>query len=216
MSLPHVADTASREDPAQVVHSQKPDVFKALTDREIELAIWHRAVDPALAAWTEQLSDGPSPHGRFRAPVPVIADTLLALFDHKGVKRSEGALAFITDATDLARRFSAITGDRDVDVRVDHIQHDACWKFHRDCVPLRLICTYYGPGTEYVPLTQSDAALAAQRDYDGPLEHMPRYAVALFKGSKDSQNGIVHRSPPIADQGLSRLMLCLNSPTAFG
>jgi hypothetical protein len=55
-------------------------------------------------------------------------------------------------------------------------------------------------------------ALREQRDYRGPMEELPRFAVALFKGSRADrpEDGIVHRSPPIAGTGQCRLVLYLN------
>jgi hypothetical protein len=62
------------------------------------------------------------------------------------------------------------------------VRHDACWKFHRDYVHLRLLTTYFGPATQIVPVSDAERTLLRQRDYDGPYLPMPAHTVALFKG----------------------------------
>ena len=82
-------------------------------------------------------------------------------------------------------------------------------------MPLRLICNYRGPATQWVPPEAREVALAALRDYAGPLRELPRFAAALSKGAlAPGQVGVVHRSPPIAGTGQTRLFLCLNEPSS--
>ena len=82
-------------------------------------------------------------------------------------------------------------------------------------MPFRLITTYIGPGTEYVDPADAGRALDDQRDYTGPLNRVPAFGVAVFKGSSGpSGMGVVHRSPPIAGTGLHRLVLCVNAPSS--
>jgi hypothetical protein len=108
---------------------------------------------------------------------------------------------------DLIERFAALAGSPEVDVRIQHIRNNACKKFHRDYVRLRLICCYHGPTTEWVPSDHAEDALDCQEAYAGPLNHFPRFAVAMFKGH---EQGVVHRSPAIVGTGKTRFLLCLN------
>ena len=102
----------------------------------------------------------------------------------------------------------------EVDIRLETIRHDACWKFHRDHVPARLLTTYRGPGTEWVHPRDGAAALSEQKSFRGRIERFPEHSVGLFKGSRGgSRAGIVHRSPPVALSGEVRLFLCLNLPS---
>ena len=98
-----------------------------------------------------------------------------------------------------------------VDVRLERISHDSCWKFHRDCVEARLLTTYCGSATEWVQPIHAEQALREQKSYNGPLERLRVHDVAIFKGNRAGPNsGIVHRSPPIVGTGQTRLLLCLN------
>jgi hypothetical protein len=60
-----------------------------------------------------------------------------------------------------------------------------------------------------------DKALQAQRAYLGPIVQLPAFAVALFKGDQVTEgSGVLHRSPPIAGTGMTRLVLCMDGPSA--
>jgi len=44
---------------------------------------------------------------------------------------------------------------------------------------------------------------------------LPAFAVALFKGEQAAEGtGVLHRSPPIAGTGMTRLVLCVDGPSA--
>ncbi len=46
----------------------------------------------------------------------------------------------------------------------------------------------------------------------GPLYELPRFAVALAKGSARGDRSLVHRSPPIEGSGVTRLFVAMNAP----
>jgi hypothetical protein len=117
----------------------------------------------------------------------------------------------IADIAGLAANFARIAALRRVDLRLEAIDHDSCWRFHRDRVGLRLNATYRGPGTQWPPLELAARASRAQRRYRGALNELPRFAVGLFKGERRADAAaILHRSPPVAGSGITRLFLCLN------
>jgi hypothetical protein len=91
----------------------------------------------------------------------------------------------------------------------------ACRRWHRDCVPLRLICTCRGPGTLWMPPPLGPWALAqADDDLEQQAHVFEAGDVALFKGcgwaGQTHDNGIVHRSPRIEGTGQTRLVLVLD------
>ena len=128
------------------------------------------------------------------------------------------------DVTQLLARFVALAETPRVRIALRAVQTDACRKFHVDFVHMRLITTYVGPGTEWLPHH------AARREV---LEHPPdcpcdanqaivrarravRHArtgdVLLMKGERHGHGaGTVHRSPPIEAAGATRLVLTLTS-----
>ena len=98
-----------------------------------------------------------------------------------------------------------------------------CPKFHVDKVPCRLITTYTGVATEWLPHDRvnrrflgpnSPSIVGAQPGIceSGDIEILETGAVALLKGESWEGNegcGLVHRSPSIAE-GRKRLLLTID------
>ncbi|MBM3515634.1 MAG: DUF1826 domain-containing protein, partial [Alphaproteobacteria bacterium] len=136
-------------------------------------------------------------------------------FDKCGVPQGDIRNLLFSDVDELVSAFARITQSDLVDVRLERVSNDACWKFHRDCVEARLLTTYRGATTEWVQPIHAGQALRQQKQFEGPVERLLIHDVAIFKGSCAGEgSGIVHRSPPIAGTGRTRLLLCLNTPSA--
>jgi hypothetical protein len=106
--------------------------------------------------------------------------------------------ALRTDIAMLAKRFAAFMGTTSLRIRLEGVTGNACRKLHVDNTDLRLITTYFGPGTEY----------------GDPLQRIPCGAVALFKGRLFAAGHDLcwHRSPQIEGTGLTRLVLVIDTP----
>ncbi len=115
--------------------------------------------------------------------------------------------ALARDAGMLARRFAAVAGCGEVALRLERVEGDACSRFHADYVPLRLITTYAGPGTEWRLAGKTDA----DPDADSVIHRMQVGHVGLFKGRRSAPIGLLHRSPPIAGSGRQRLVLIVDA-----
>lgn len=187
------------------------------------LVIWQRQISSCIFDWLSDISPQNWPHGQVIARPDQLNTALLDLFgadlfeaEQFGAEQESAASAahmLRQDITQLGQLYAAIAKSDQVDIRLKVIQHDACWKFHLDNVALRLVTTYIGASTQYVVPELSKQALSEQKAYNGPLENIPEQAVAIFKGSRSaSDNGIVHRSPPIKGTGQTRLFLSINSP----
>ena len=118
--------------------------------------------------------------------------------------------AVAQDAEHLARRFAPIAGCAQIAVRLEGVTGDSCRRFHADYVPVRLITTYVGPGTQW--------RIGGE---DAPVHDIATGAVALFKGRAWApETTLLHRSPPIAGTGTHRLVLVIDvaqdtEPQAF-
>lgn len=167
-----------------------------------------RALPQRFAAWLSALPPAQWPDGRFFAHVRNVHPGVLELFAQCGTPLDDMGAWWADDVAARARDFAAIAGDDCVDVRLERVTGNACSKFHRDHVPVRLVSTYFGPGTELVPAGYEARALAEQTGYRGPLERLDPGEIAVFRGGAD---GVLHRSPPVANTGVSRAMLCLNT-----
>jgi hypothetical protein len=202
-------DVAPSDSP--IVEGPARAILDEILDESVALAVWTREVPTELAAWLDALPPEHLPDGRFVCEPEEIPARLAILCDQAGLGDGRGRALLIDDIAGLAASFAAIAGAARVDLRLEALDHDSCWRFHRDLVGLRLNATYRGPGTQWPPLHLAARALRAQRRYRGALNELPLFAAGLFKGERRAgRAAILHRSPPIAGSGTTRLFLCLN------
>lgn len=191
------------------------DGLAAIDRPGTQLVIWRRARPLRLQTWLDHLEASCLPDTRIFVRPRDLRPALQPHLDACGVPPGEMRDLLIRDVDDLVSTFAMITRTDFVDVRLERVSDDACWRFHRDCVEARLLTTYRGPATEWVQPVHAECALREQKRFKGPLEHLRTHDVAIFKGScAGPGSGIVHRSPPIAGTGRTRLLLCLNTRSA--
>lgn len=201
---------AIRSDP-QVVQGRDEATLHRAREDDVALAIWHRPQPVALAHWLDHLPADRLPEGHFIGPAACVPKRLSALCDLVALEDSASRREFVADVARLAGAFASLAGGSGVDLRLEAVDHDSCWRFHRDHVGYRLNATYRGPATQWAPPELGDRALKGQRRYRGPINELPRFAAGLFKGVTRAGTGaIVHRSPPVVGSGQTRLFLCLN------
>lgn len=195
----------------QVVEGSDEGALRRIREDSVALAVWHRSPSENLPSWLDALPADRLPEGHFVGPAACVPARLSTLCDLVEVEDGPDRRAFIKDVARLARSFATLTGSPDVDLRLEAVDHDSCWRFHRDHVGYRLNATYRGPGTQWLRPEHAVRALRSQRRYRGPLHELPRFAAGLFKGvARAGDRAIVHRSPPVAGTSRTRLFLCLN------
>ncbi|MEM7161203.1 MAG: DUF1826 domain-containing protein [Bacteroidota bacterium] len=99
------------------------------------------------------------------------------------------------------------------------IETDMCRKFHTDINDLRLLCTYYGPGTLWIPDECIDQQVLQKNNGRGDIlvaekdiQQASIGDVLIMKGALyPDANPLMHRSPPIEDQATSRLLLRIDT-----
>ena len=188
-----------------------PDGLVAVQRPGTQLVIWQRALPSRLHSWLDRIDASCLPDTRILVRPGDLRAALQPHFDDCGLPQGDLRDLFVQDVGDLVSTFSKVTRSDLVDVRLERVSHDACWKFHRDCVEARLLTTYRGPATEWVQPVHGERALREQKRFRGPLERLGIHDVAIFKGScAGPGSGIVHRSPAVAGTGRTRLLLCLN------
>ncbi|MBX3494321.1 MAG: DUF1826 domain-containing protein [Parvibaculum sp.] len=158
-----------------------------------------RAGPPGIAEWLDGLPPEALPEARFVAR-PADVAVLLPAACGNGLR---------DDIAALAHGFAERAACREIEVRLEAVDNDACRLFHRDHVAIRLLTTYRGPGTEWIVPDEAERALGLQDKFDGAIERLPRFAVGMFSGKEHPRGGVVHRSPRVAGTGTVRLLLCL-------
>lgn len=133
--------------------------------------------------------------------------------------------ALTADMIHLVEIFSMLTGAVEVGLRLHVLNGAMCPRFHTDRVLLRLICTYLGPGTEWLDNGNvrrdrlghradgvSDLESGAIID-SAEIKQMPAGAIGLFKGEAwagAAGHAAVHRSPAVQDVG-PRLLFTIDA-----
>lgn len=210
-----VLDQVAASWPAHAVRSATPDMLGAILMPHINLAIWERddppeVPDPALLDEIDDID--------FTGSTGEMSDLAREALEAAGYP----ATCLDPLARDIARnaaRLAELLDRETVTVRLEMIETDACRRFHADYVSVRLIATLAGPGTQW--LDADDAALlqAGTAPTALAVREIATGHVALFKGREWAPgSAIVHRSPPIADTGVRRLVLVIDpaSPVTDG
>lgn len=206
-------DLAARQ--PSILHGASPTVLDRICERGVGLCLWQRIAPAEIRRSLDALEIGDLPHGRVLARRRHVEAAVASILGSTPLAGAPLERFLVEDIAMLAACFARIAATDLIDVRLETVGHDACWKFHRDRSRLRLITTYRGAGTQIVPSANVDEALQAQRAYLGPIVQLPVFAVALFKGDQATEGtGVLHRSPPIAGTGTTRLVLCVDSPSA--
>ncbi len=94
------------------------------------------------------------------------------------------------------------------------IEHAMCPKWHIDKVPIRMLCTYEGPGTEWLEDQGVECSkLSDPTVVDAACQRAVAGEVVLLKGALWQGNeagGAIHRSPAIADEAGRRTIVTLD------
>ncbi len=136
-----------------------------------------------------------------------------------------GYQAWLADVKLLTQAFCELFGQRETGLRLRTLDKAMCPRFHVDRVPVRMICSYGGIGTEWLPehaLNRSRLGMGGCGLPDAEsglitdptaIRKMPAYAVGLMKGEHWEGNeglGLVHRSPTPTAVQPRRLLLTLD------
>ena len=195
------AARALREDMSRdgaVVMDDDQMVLQRILDPDVHLAVWQRRAARDLAGlegldW-DAIAD-------IDQDVPVVA---LASAIPEAL-RSAGypdVVALADAIVPLASDFAALMACEALRIRLDVTETDACRKFHADQVTLRLLMPLVGPGTQWVH---------ANAEPQVPEGELQIGDVGLFKGRVWAEEPVIlHRSPPIAAMGITRLLLVID------
>ncbi len=194
-----------------------PDVLQYVMNPDVNLALWQRPVKTEIMRELSTLQAGHLRDVRHRTSLISFDDDICTLLLQQGLD-PQGFINLRADMHQLAELLGDVSRCREFIFRLVTIDSDECCRFHLDRTPLRLICTYQGPGTEWLTDRQVDrAALARCASNDaitrfGESSQFEHFWVGILKGDPGNLGqGLVHRSPPIAGSGQIRVLFCLDT-----
>ncbi|MEM1198479.1 MAG: DUF1826 domain-containing protein [Pseudomonadota bacterium] len=184
---------------------ERPEDLGGFLAPGVAAAVWNREVGVGFQAWIDAIPPAQLPSCRMIVKPDAVFDAVLEVCDQAAMPDTPLREWFVADIALLAANFARLTGAPYMRVRLDVVTTDACRKFHLDAVTARLVCTYRGPGTHY--------GIARDGADPDPVDAVPTGAPILLRGSlwpEPPVSGLVHRSPPIAGTGKTRLVLVLD------
>ncbi|UVM55962.1 DUF1826 domain-containing protein [Pseudomonas sp. B21-012] len=191
-----------------------PQVLTEALQDGVNLAVWQRRLPVQIEDYARLLLSLNQPLGESRV---IELDEQQQLPDLSGLLGGyadlEGHVAFVTDVAWLVAAYACLLDARRVGLRLQALGNAMCPRFHVDHVPLRLLSTYAGPGSEWLGEGAIDRTqLAREQPHAEAIRQLAEGEVALLKGEKwlgNQGGGLVHRSPALAN-GERRLILSLD------
>jgi len=133
------------------VAGETPQILAEVLQDGVNLAVWRRRLPAQLQDFAELVLSLGQPLADQRVievdeqRPPVLPDLLREAADLHGYE------SFVADVTWLVAAYTCLVGARRVGLRLRVLDGPMCPRFHVDNVPLRLLTTYVGPGSEWLP-----------------------------------------------------------------
>ena len=173
----------------------------------VQVCSWRRTLDPRMEAYL----DGASASG-FAPSIETLPPHERARLD--GLPSGDGRGALLDDIASLTEILHELVDCPAVGLRCTPVDGTMCPRWHVDRVPLRMLCTYRGPGTEWLEDQGVDRnALTRSAVADGACRRADAGELVLLKGALWQDNdglGAVHRSPAVEAGGEPRILLTLD------
>ena len=199
------------------VQGETPGALTRVLDDGVNLAVWQRQLPAHIADFGSLLLSLNDPLAEslvLELPGDDTDPNLHGLAS--GFSDLEGYEGFIADVSWLVSAFACLLGAKRVGLRLRVLDKAMCPRFHVDHVPVRLITTYCGIGSQWLKEGAMDRRQLGKAEVEPQdnslIEQIASGEVALLKGEKWHGNegfGLIHRSPQLAC-GERRLILTLD------
>jgi len=210
-------------DPAhyqQAAEGSEPKILSDIYQENTNIAIWQRSLSTKLAeAAKAVLLSNPSLQISI-AVTPHNAEAILA----ETLGSTEFTDILSKDIARLVDMFCYLFEIKHVGLRLAVLNRAMCPRFHVDRVPCRLMTTYQGVASEWLPNSAADRSKLGLGNKGQPdeqsgiygntsdIRHLNQGDVALLKGKLWDENedgGLIHRSPQLPGEA-RRLLLTLD------
>ena len=195
----------------QQVFSEQADVFTTIYQPTVNMAVWQRQLSESVTrAVKEGLVQSLQLNVTQEVPVDGVLDNL-----HNNYALSLWPNALREDIAQIVEMFGCLFDIDMVGLRLRTLNAAMCPKFHYDRVPCRLVTTYSGIGTQWLPNDAIELNETGRLQVNGDSEPHTLTAgdVALLKGSAwpgNESTPLVHRSPCLTELQ-PRILLTLDA-----
>ncbi len=204
----------------KVATSNDPNIFTAIYDEDVNIAIWQRDNSNDLNI---AINDFIKQHPNTEAVLAVSPTTTQEVMS-KNFGESPTTKILADDIALIVDMFCCLFDLKRAGLRLTVLERAMCPRFHVDRIPCRLVTTYQGIATQWlsnnvIDRTKLGTGNQGKSDEESGLlkqlsdiNQMTQGDVALLKGEnwdESSGGGLVHRSPAILP-GEKRLLLTLD------
>ncbi|MEL7046373.1 MAG: DUF1826 domain-containing protein [Pseudomonadota bacterium] len=201
------------------VITNNPADLNAILRPDVNLCLWRRPMTREISDELLALDADHLPDVRSSSSPSTFDEDVCKLLERCDLQ-PERFRAWRADLHRVAQLYFPLRGGRDVTLRLETLNTDGCRRFHTDRTNLRLLCTYRGPGTEWLTEAQVDrdaeCANAGNEAIlrNGEPSQLRPFWVGILKGTAfpgNASQGVVHRSPQLEHPGQVRVLFCLDS-----
>jgi hypothetical protein len=200
--------------------SDHPSIFSEIYQEDVNIAIWQRMLSTEVEACAQKIINNNSFYQKTFVTTP--AETISNLIEADSTLQNSQVLC--QDIAELVDMFCLLNGLNQVGLRFTMLDQAMCPRFHVDKVPCRLVCTYYGVATEWLPHDKADRSKLGKGNNglvdeesgiyqtQNDINQLNTGEVAMLKGELWRGNGnagLIHRSPQVPSES-KRLLLTLD------
>ncbi|CAN5533690.1 hypothetical protein BH10BAC4_BH10BAC4_18010 [soil metagenome] len=196
------------------LYAKKADELSIIQSAGMNIVILERNVNDDLKTSVQSITDSSFESISISARVGVDARTMIR---EEMEKTCTNCIPLLDDMMIWFRLFASISRSNRIQLHLKLVNDDGCTRFHVDRYALRLLCTYSGPGTEWTYDNNVNRAHLGSGDKDkiiydwDKINRLQAMDVAILKGEVETDvKGIVHRSPPLRQEGEKRLVFRLD------
>jgi len=206
-----VQETFNVSGEAALVRCTQFNELTRIFDPDVNAVVLPRSADPQIDSWLAQQAGNSEQERGFRVRVNA-GDSVSPYLFHK---QDAGSAALREDIRALAELLCDLIDTPRAGVRLEVMHKAMCPRFHTDQVGIRLLCTYRGPGTEYLDQAAGHDVINGVRNEpeEGAIVHVPPYAILLLKGANwqgNAGHGAIHRSPALDAGQAPRVLLAID------
>ncbi|PTP92167.1 DUF1826 domain-containing protein [Vibrio splendidus] len=199
--------------------SEQPTVLADIYQSDINIAVWQRQFDEDLTmAISEFIASNPN----FSKSISLSPDNAFDKLEF--ATGGTASKALLENMAELVDMFCCLFDLEEVGLRLAVLNKAMCPRFHFDQVPCRLVTTYHGVATQWLPNESVDRSKLGRGsngqpdsasglyNHESDIQQLSSGDVALLKGERWSGNenaGLVHRSP-VTSPNETRLLLTLD------
>ena len=203
----------------RAAQSREPEVLTDIYHEQTNIVIWQRELSETLKNSVSTFLDSNSSFQTSMTVTPqsALSSISAALGDTTQLELSE-------NIAELVDMFCCLFELKRAGLRLATLDRAMCPKFHTDKIPCRLVTTYQGIATEWLPhqaVNREKLGLGSKGKPDNQsgifnsqqdIQRLFSGDVALLKGELREGNenaGLVHRSPALPE-GQRRMLLTLD------